>query len=79
VLFRHNGAALSVIHAVLEALPKAQSIAYFDSTFHRSIPPHIAAYAIDQDVAKKRGIKKYGFHGLSCTLYFLLETSRSRY
>ncbi|KIP08046.1 hypothetical protein PHLGIDRAFT_104943 [Phlebiopsis gigantea 11061_1 CR5-6] len=61
----HNGAALSVIEACMEALPQSQSIAYFDTSFHRSIPPHIASYAIDQSVAKKRGLKKYGFHGLS--------------
>jgi acetate kinase len=55
-----------VIHAVLDALPKARSIAYFDTTFHCNLPPYVSAYAIDQDVAKERGIKKYGFHGLSC-------------
>lgn len=34
-------------------------------TIGRSIPPHIASYAIDQTIAKKRGLKKYGIHGLS--------------
>ena len=53
--------------ACIDALPSSQSIAYFDTSFHRSIPPHIANYAIDQTIAKKRGLKKYGFHGLSCT------------
>ncbi|KAK0188697.1 acetate and butyrate kinase [Armillaria mellea] len=48
----HNGAALTVITSCISA-------------FHRSIPSHIASYAIDQAVAKKRGLKKYGFHGLS--------------
>ncbi|EAU85667.2 acetate kinase [Coprinopsis cinerea okayama7 len=61
----HNGAALSVIQACIKALPNAKSIAYFDTTFHRPIPPHIASYAIKQEVAEKRGLKKYGFHGLS--------------
>lgn len=63
---RHNGAALSLITACIKALPNANSIAYFDSAFHRSIPPHIVSYAIDQKVAKEKGLKKYGFHGLSC-------------
>lgn len=63
---RHNGAALSVIQSCIAALPEAKSIAYFDTSFHRPIPPHIANYAIDQAIAKKRGLKKYGFHGLSC-------------
>jgi acetate kinase len=61
----HNGSALSVIKACIKALPNANAIAYFDTAFHRSIPLHIASYAIDQDIAKKRGLKKYGFHGLS--------------
>ncbi|GLB40218.1 putative acetate kinase [Lyophyllum shimeji] len=61
----HNGAALAVIEACLEKIQHAQSIAYFDSAFHRTIPSHIQAYAIDQTVAAKRGLKKYGFHGLS--------------
>lgn len=30
------------------------------------MPPYIANYAINQTVACKRGLKKYGFHGLSC-------------
>ncbi|GJE94515.1 acetate and butyrate kinase [Phanerochaete sordida] len=61
----HNGAALSVMKACIDALPDSQSIAYFDTSFHRPIPAHIASYAIDQTIAKKRGLKKYGFHGLS--------------
>ncbi|KAF7985627.1 hypothetical protein HWV62_2127 [Athelia sp. TMB] len=58
----HNGAALSVIKACIEALPKSNSIAYFDSAFHRSIPRHISTYAIDYKVAEQKGLKKYGFH-----------------
>ncbi|KAI0749596.1 acetate and butyrate kinase [Daedaleopsis nitida] len=61
----HNGAALSVMKACIDALPKANSIAYFDTSFHCSMPQHIGMYAIRQDIAKKRGLKKYGFHGLS--------------
>jgi len=61
----HNGAALSVMQACIKALPDANSIAYFDTSFHRSIPLHITSYAIDPEVARKRGLKKYGFHGLS--------------
>ncbi|EMD34066.1 hypothetical protein CERSUDRAFT_117576 [Gelatoporia subvermispora B] len=61
----HNGGALAVMKACLDALPKAASVAYFDTSFHRTIPAHIASYAIDQEVAMTRGLKKYGFHGLS--------------
>ncbi|KAK7690634.1 hypothetical protein QCA50_005733 [Cerrena zonata] len=61
----HNGAALTLIKATLEHVPNATSIAYFDTAFHKTIPPHISNYAIDPVIAKKRGLKKYGFHGLS--------------
>ncbi|KZV62690.1 acetate and butyrate kinase [Peniophora sp. CONT] len=71
----HNGAALSVIHACVDALPHANSIAYFDTAFHQHIPPHIASYAIDQTIAKRKGLRKYGFHGLSYA-YVLRAVSR---
>ncbi|CAL1716758.1 unnamed protein product [Somion occarium] len=61
----HNGAALTLIKATLQHLPSATSIAYFDTIFHRTIPPHIYSYAIDPVVARERGLRKYGFHGLS--------------
>lgn len=71
----HNGAALSVIKACIDDLPSATNIAYFDTSFHTSIPPHIANYPIDQSIARQRGLKKYGFHGLSCTSLTLFLSS----
>ncbi|TFK46063.1 hypothetical protein OE88DRAFT_1668200 [Heliocybe sulcata] len=61
----HNGSALSVIEACIKQLRNANSIAYFDSSFHRTMPQHICSYAINPKIAKERGLKKYGFHGLS--------------
>ncbi|KAH9945235.1 acetate and butyrate kinase [Epithele typhae] len=61
----HNGGALSVMKACLAALPAANSIAYFDTSFHATIPAHVSMYMINQDIAEKRGLRKYGFHGLS--------------
>ncbi|KAG1750741.1 Acetokinase family-domain-containing protein [Suillus lakei] len=61
----HNGSALSVIKSAIRALPHAKSIAFFDSAFHKDLPSHVATYAINQQVAQERGLKKYGFHGLS--------------
>ncbi|TFK75125.1 acetate kinase [Pluteus cervinus] len=70
----HNKAALTVMDAALKLLPNAQSIAFFDTTFHRTIPPHISTYAIDPTIARKKGLKKYGFHGLSYA-YILRQVS----
>lgn len=61
----HNGAALSVIEACIQTLPDARSIAYFDTTFHHDIPKHIRSCAISPEIAQKKGLRKYGFHGLS--------------
>ncbi|EJD06947.1 uncharacterized protein FOMMEDRAFT_75634 [Fomitiporia mediterranea MF3/22] len=61
----HNGRALNVIEACLKILPNADSIAFFDSMFHSTLPDCVAKYAINQDVAGSKGLRKYGFHGLS--------------
>lgn len=61
----HNAPALSIVRAVSEILPKARNVAYFDSSFHASIPKHICTYPIDQSVAQKNKLRKYGFHGIS--------------
>ncbi|KDQ21448.1 hypothetical protein BOTBODRAFT_25891 [Botryobasidium botryosum FD-172 SS1] len=70
----HNAAALSVIKASLKILPDSSSIAFFDTAFHRTIPEHIAKYAIDPEIAESKGLKKYGFHGLSYS-YILRATA----
>jgi len=61
----HNKSALDIVKACSKALPKATNIAYFDSSFHQSIPEAIRTYPIDPEVARKNGLRKYGFHGLS--------------
>ncbi|KFX95937.1 hypothetical protein O988_05543 [Pseudogymnoascus sp. VKM F-3808] len=35
------------------------------SIFHRDLPEHVRTYPINQEVARKNGLRKYGFHGLS--------------
>ncbi|KAG6013710.1 hypothetical protein E4U54_006408 [Claviceps lovelessii] len=61
----HNGAALGIVESCIKQLPDATNIACFDSQFHATIPPHIATYPIDPEVAKDNRLRKYGFHGLS--------------
>ena len=48
-----------------EHLPKVTNVACFDSGFHHTMPECVKAYAIDQKIAKEKGLRKYGFHGLS--------------
>lgn len=61
----HNAPALSIVRAVADILPHARNIAYFDSAFHSTIPDYICTYPIDQSIAQKNKLRKYGFHGIS--------------
>ncbi|KAF8514033.1 acetate kinase [Gautieria morchelliformis] len=61
----HNNRALSVIKACRDLLPNAQSIAFFDSTFHRTLLPDVYTYPISPAVANEKNLRKYGFHGFS--------------
>ncbi|KAL9129581.1 MAG: hypothetical protein Q9217_002001 [Psora testacea] len=61
----HNASALAIVKSCLESLPKAKNITYFDSSFHATIPDAVRTYAIDQEVAERNRLRKYGFHGIS--------------
>jgi acetate kinase len=54
-------AALAAARAVLPGLPH---VAVFDTAFHRTIPARAATYALPPDW-RERGIRRFGFHGLS--------------
>lgn len=53
------------MQACFEKLPNVTNVACFDSEFHHTLPRHVRSYMIDQRVAKEKGLRKYGFHGLS--------------
>lgn len=53
------------MNACHEHLPNVTNVACFDSGFHSTMPDYVKTYAIDQKVAKEKGLRKYGFHGLS--------------
>lgn len=61
----HNAPALEIIKACIKELPDSKNVAVFDTQFHQTIPEHIRTYPINQDIAKKNGLRKYGFHGIS--------------
>ena len=71
----HNGSALQIVQSCLKQLPKSTNIACFDSQYHRSIPKHVATYPINQDTARRNGLRKYGFHGISYA-YIAREVAR---
>jgi acetate kinase len=60
----HQPHALAAIRAVAAVAPDAPQIACFDTAFHRSQPPLAQLFALPRELTQK-GIRRYGFHGLS--------------
>jgi acetate kinase len=62
----HNPGSIAGIEGARAVLGShIPMVAVFDTAFHRSIPPRAATYAIDLDLARKHGIRRYGFHGIA--------------
>ena len=61
----HNPANLAGIEAARHHFPHAPHVAVFDTAFHHSMPGHAYLYAVDYDLYRQRGIRRYGFHGTS--------------
>ncbi|TXR52903.1 acetate kinase [Quadrisphaera setariae] len=61
----HNPPQLAAISALRRALPDVPQVAVFDTAFHATIPARAATYAVDAEVARRYGLRKYGFHGTS--------------
>ncbi len=40
-------------------------VAVFDTAFHETLPEHARTYALPLELAKKAGIRRYGFHGIA--------------
>ncbi|KAF2085291.1 acetate and butyrate kinase [Saccharata proteae CBS 121410] len=61
----HNSSSLSIIRATHTTLPHTTNIAFFDTSFHATLPRHTYTYPIDPSLATHNKLRKYGFHGLS--------------
>jgi acetate kinase len=61
----HNPPAIEGIEAARRLLAGVTQVAVFDTAFHAGLPPAAATYAIDVDLARRHGIRRYGFHGIS--------------
>ena len=61
----HNPANLAGINAIEQILDKKiPQIAVFDTAFHAQLPPAAYTYPIPYELTD-RGIRRYGFHGIS--------------
>ncbi len=61
----HNPANVQGIEVARELLPEVPHVAVFDTAFFQALPPVAYTYAIDRDVAREHGVRRYGFHGTS--------------
>lgn len=71
----HNPGAVLAIEAFEKILPDAQYSATFDTSFHTTIPAINNTYPMNQELAKKHKIKRYGAHGTSHR-YITLELEK---
>jgi acetate kinase len=62
----HNGPALAVIGECRRTTrPATPQVAVFDTAFHRTLPDRALFYALPFDLARRHGVRRFGFHGLS--------------
>lgn len=60
----HQPCNLHAIRAALERLPGVPQVACFDTSFHREQPPVAQLVPLPEHI-RRRGVQRYGFHGLS--------------
>jgi acetate kinase len=61
----HMPQALEAVAAITERYPEVPQVACFDTAFHRTMPTVAQRYALPQWTVDA-GVRRYGFHGLSC-------------
>ncbi len=62
----HNAPALAVIRECRRlAGPSTPQVAVFDTAFHAALPERARLYALSLDLARRHGVRRFGFHGLA--------------
>ena len=61
----HQPHNLAAVGAVARLAPSLPQIACFDTAFHRTQPEVAQSFALPRRYAEE-GVRRYGFHGLSC-------------
>ncbi|BCY14783.1 acetate/propionate family kinase [Actinoplanes sp. L3-i22] len=71
----HNPGALTGVRVARKLLPDVPQVAVFDTAFHSTIPPEGVLWAVDRELSRRWGLRRYGFHGTSHA-YVSRETAR---
>lgn len=61
----HQAGALAGVDAARQVLPDVPAVACFDTSFHTTLPPAAATYAVPDAWREQWGVRRYGFHGLA--------------
>ncbi|NYF90975.1 acetate/propionate family kinase [Tunturiibacter empetritectus] len=61
----HDPAVIEVIKDMMAKFPGVVHYACFDTVFHETMPEVATTYPIPAEY-RERGVRRYGFHGLSC-------------
>jgi acetate kinase len=61
----HDPEALAMIGEMMRRFAAVPHVACFDTVFHETMPEEATVYALPYSV-RKQGVRRYGFHGLSC-------------
>jgi acetate kinase len=61
----HDPIAVEIIEQMMQRLPDVAHFACFDTVFHETMPEEAKTYAIPAEY-RDQGVRRYGFHGLSC-------------
>ena len=69
----HDPAVVKLIETMRGKFPEIGHYACFDTVFHETMPAEATTYPLPSEYASK-GVKRYGFHGLSCeSIVFQLQ------
>lgn len=61
----HDPSTIALIREAMARFPRIGHFACFDTVFHQTMPPEATTYPISQPL-RDAGVRRYGFHGLSC-------------
>lgn len=61
----HDPEAVEILSETMRRWPDMPHIACFDTVFHETMPEEATVYALPETV-RAEGLRRYGFHGLSC-------------
>jgi acetate kinase len=61
----HQGANIKGIEIASDLLPNAAQVAVFDTAYFHNMPEQSKVYAVPYEWYSERGIRRFGFHGIS--------------